>query len=202
MRRESITKLFMIVTAVLLVMSFAGCDLFVEPELIDDVTVESRGMGSEKSSDNSFTATVQLQQMAAETTQNGTSDQWKTRNETMVGYVVSGWDVINGASIEMDNFTNFNMVSIYGDPFYPAMISGTNHSTIRLVKDGEVIMTLKANGTIEGMFPVTAAVEMKVNTIGKSDNKLKGTIIGDFIWSFYGTVPVSSGTFELSGTYN
>ncbi len=226
-------KFVLLAVSMILIMSLAGCDLFMQKDVTEDYAIESRGVTSDdavKGESSQFTATVRVFQIAADTYPVGAGDRWLTRDESFLTWdyftmyagiseeeqamllyyygwdnlvVESDWDYIDGASIMMDNATNFSMVlNEYG----AFDLSGVNHSDITLIKGGLPIMTFKANGDISGMFPVNGELSMKAKSVGESAYNVQGTLTGSLAWdNYYNPYDeedlAAVGQFTLTGTY-
>ena len=219
MKTNSVLKLLILAVVLIVSVSFAGCNLDGNGLQLDDSGL-SRKMSNktEKSLEidpTGFTATVlvgQVEDSVVTKEPSGNSNRYKTLEETLVGTVeTSSWTEFIGAEVIMQNVTNYEQVFLnynydYGFEYSVASISGTNHSTITITMknldgtSGEVI-TLKANGKIDGDTLQGAMVDMKFNSTGQKGQsksiQMKGALSGLFIWF----APQAYGTFDLIGTY-
>lgn len=199
--------IFVLLTIVLIV-GFTGCEL-TSPEVTEDeLTEDSRRFGSQgprKPSRTEFTASIQLQQVpdSVVTVQIGDTNRYKTKKEQLIGVVLSSdWEVLAGASIIMDNKTDFTLLPIVEGAYAGTYdISGKDSCTIKIMKDDKVIMRMRASGTIEGNMPCGAALEMDWRTIGKPTyGRASGSLSGTFVWPPFADPAV--GIIALSGSYN
>jgi len=189
---------------------FTGCEVKVESRLSDaQFTADSRGISTQKENkkeDFEATVTVYQDYENVVTEHKGKSNHYKTIEETLLSYggaIVSEWDVLNGKDVVMTNETNYNLDYATGE------ISGANHSIINVVDNqGNVILTLKANGTIKGSV-LGAAVKMHFVIEDSYDLDIKGngTIEGLFVWAVFNPQTMSveyilpNGTFTLKGSF-
>jgi len=213
MKKKSVLKLLILAVVLIVSVSFAGCSLDGNAAQFDDSGL-SRDMSDNKPTE--FTATVVVIQdpKSVNTFPVGLGGNYRTTEEMLYGSIIySNWGVLTGATVTMSNFTNFKLSSPLEDGSYP--ITGTNHSDIEIVMLNEEIITLKANGQIEGAYPAVAELNMNFSSIksyGKiSPANINGTLTGNFIWAWYEVDPTELpfelpekpfGVFTLTGTYN
>ncbi len=198
MKTKTISKLFFAAAALVILISFAGCNL--NGNVLDaDGSAVSRGveLPSPANKPKEFTATVELKQDSAITLPVGIGYYWRTIEEVLTGEVTTsdGWPELMNATVTMTNFTNFQLIPLYENG--PYSIIGTNHSTVEITMEDEVL-TLKANGTLEGVYPVSADVNMNFNSIESGTNTW-GKLTGTFEWFLLEAQPI--GTFTLTGSY-
>ena len=188
---------------------FTGCDVRVESRLSDaQLTADSRGISTQKGNKKQdFYATVTVEQLfgSVVTEHKGKSNHYKTIEETLLsdgGAIESDWDLLNGKDVVMTNETNYNLDELTGE------ISGANHSIINVVdSDENVVLTLKANGTIKGSL-FGAAVKMHFVIEDSYDLGVKGngSVDGLFVWAVFNpdmsvTYILPNGTFTLNGSF-
>jgi len=216
MNSKSISRLLSTVTILILLLGFSGCSL-IDNGLEVDEGAERRlkedTPANTASKPTDFTATVKLFQdyESVKTLHMGQSNHNRTVEETLLTLfdpISSGWGLLDGKKVQMSNVTNYNLDELTG------AISGSNHSTINIIDEGKVILTLSANGTIEGNFFTGANIQMNWVTSeskGSSPVKARGKITGTFYWvNIKDTTDFSNpvyhkppyGVFELTGTYN
>ena len=205
------SKIAIISVVILIMVSvFTGCEVKVESRLSEaQFTADSRGVSTQKENKKQdFYATVTVYQdyLNVVTEHKGKSNHYKTIEETLMSYdgaIESNWDVLNGKDVVMTNETNYNLDDQTGE------ISGANHSIINVVDDQEnVILTLKANGTIKGSV-LGAAVKMHfvIEDSYDLDVKRNGDIDGLFVWAVFNPETESveyilpNGTFTLNGSF-
>ncbi|MCK9348285.1 hypothetical protein [Sphaerochaeta sp. S2] len=215
--------LMLVVSLVLLLGMFTGCDMAMDTSALSSRGVKMDSpLDSERALKNtkpvSFTASVQLFQdfTSVVTLDMGNSNHHKTIEETLYSYmdlgpygqyggmVSSDWDLLDGKLVVMSNVTNYNLDEATTE------IGGSNHSVINIVDPatGEVVATLDANGTVNGsLFGAEIAMNwvMKENSAGVN---ARGKVDGIFTW--YVIDPntgapnpnyIPNGNFVLSGTY-
>jgi hypothetical protein len=203
MIRNRVLRTVLAFIAAAALLTAAGCSM------VDTGETFSEGSGSRKAAlaKVPFEAVITVYQIAADTYPVGSGPHWKTEDETLIGSVVSSdWELLEGASVVMDNRTNFNLSPLYPDyGFYPAEIEGTNHSDVTMTTLTGEKLSFTANGKIEGVFPVQAGVNMRFSLTGPSDggsvSNVNGSLEGAFTWVFYGDIPAAQGTFTLTGFY-
>ena len=146
-----------------------------------------------------FFATVELKQISAITLPVGIGYYWRTTEEVLIGTVKeSDWPELEGSFVTMTNFTNFQLIPLYENG--PYSIIGTNHSTVEITMEDEVL-TLKANGTLEGVYPIEAEVNMNFSSIESGVNAW-GKLGGSFIWDPTDLSDIKGyGDFTLTGSY-
>ena len=217
----SIKKTLALVSFVMLLLAFVGCDLAGTGVSMEDAasrTMKTSPVAAETNAKGkapqSFTATVNLYQdyTSVVTRSMGNSNHYKTVEETLYsaqygpygGLIVSDWDVLNNKNVVMSNVTNYNLDPVSGE------ISGSNHSVIHVVDEqGAIVLTLQANGTLGGSI-FGAGIQM--NWVLKESYGLnvqaRGKIGGEFVWAIFNPQTMSveyvlpNGTFTLTGTYN
>lgn len=212
MNKTIVMRLALVLIVVAGFTLFTGCDLMTA-DLQSDAASE-RGittdsgeyvLASSRRVATEFTATVVVEQQSVITVPQGVGYHWKTTDEVLVGTVVSStWNALLGASVTMNNFTNFSMSVIESGPYAGTYsVTGTNHSSIDVqMLDGEVL-AMKANGTISGNIPFGAMVDMHWSTTGNTTGTkgpsfiANGDLLGSFVWY---TMP-PSGSFTLTGVY-
>ncbi|WP_320122901.1 hypothetical protein [uncultured Sphaerochaeta sp.] len=215
--------LMLVVSLVLLLGMFTGCDM-----AMDTSALSSRGVKMDSPLDSgralknnkpvSFTASVQLFQdfTSVVTLDMGNSNHHKTIEETLYSYmdlgpygeygglVSSDWDLLDGKLVVMSNVTNYNLDEATTE------IGGSNHSVISIVDPatGEVVATLDANGTVKGSL---FGAEIAMNWVMKEDSagvNARGKVDGIFTWLVIDPntgAPnpnyIPNGNFVLTGTY-
>jgi len=210
MKTKSISKLFFMVAVLIVLVSFAGCNLVDNGLQLNDSSA-SRKVGSESGNKpTEFFAIVYVTQIpeSVVTLPVGQGGRYRTTEEILTGSVTSSdWDALLGAGVSMSNFTNFELDSPLADGSFP--LTGTNHSDIEIeMLSGEKLM-LTANGQLEGVFPAFADVTMNFSSTGPngkaSKTNLHGTLTGVFVWYLYYLDPPQGypyGYFTLKGSYN
>ncbi|MBN2860415.1 MAG: hypothetical protein JXK93_09155 [Sphaerochaetaceae bacterium] len=218
------TMILMFSVMAMLIM-FVSCQ--VETELVPDEQVlaaETRSVVTRAPAKQNVTATVTLYQdyLNVVTQDMGSSHHHKTLEETLTSLgmvypqydpygVFSDWDLISGAQVVMSNETNYNLDGELTAEGYPIPGTGTfdlwgsNHSSITFIKEGVPVLTLRANGRIEGNLLTGAEISMNWNVAEDYGNRVKATgkITGTFNWVFpdgdpWGGCP--RGTFTLTGS--
>jgi hypothetical protein len=215
--------LMLVVSLVLLLGVFTGCDMAMDTSALSSrgVSLDSpldAGRALKNTKPVSFTASVQLFQdfTSVVTLDMGNSNHHKTIEETLYsfmdlgpygqygGLVSSDWELLDGKLVVMSNVTNYNLDEATTE------IGGSNHSVISIVDpaSGEVVATLDANGTVNGsLFGAEIAMNwvMKENSAGVN---ARGKVDGIFTW--YVIDPdtgapnpnyIPNGNFVLTGTY-
>ena len=215
--------LMLVVSLVLLLGVFTGCDMAMDTSALSSRGVKMDSpLDSERALKNnkpvSFTVSVQLFQdfTSVVTLDMGNSNHHKTIEETLYsfmdlgpygqygGLVSSDWDLLDGKLVVMSNVTNYNLDEATTE------IGGSNHSVINIVDPatGEVVATLDANGTVNGsLFGAEIAMNwvMKENSAGVN---ARGKVDGIFTWLVIDPntgAPnpnyIPNGNFVLTGTY-
>ncbi len=203
MIRNRVLRTVLAFTAAAALLTAAGCSMVDTGETFE----ENAGSRKAAPARVPFEAVITVQQIEADTYPVGSGPHWKTEDETLLGNVVSSdWPLLEGAAVVMDNRTNFNLNPLYPDyGFYPADIKGTNHSNVTITALTGENLSFTANGSIEGVFPVEAGVNMRFSLTGPSDggsvSNVNGSLEGSFTWVFYGDIPAAQGTFKLTGFY-
>jgi len=212
-------------TVMTMVIMFVGCQ--VKTEVVPDeqiLAAESRSAITRSAAKQDVSATVTLYQdfENVKTQDMGASHHHKTLEETLTSLgmvypeydpfgVSSEWDLISGAQVVMSNETNYNLDGELTAEGYPIPGTGTfdlwgsNHSTITFIKAGVPVLTLRANGRIEGNLVSGADISMNWNVAEDYGKRVKGTgkITGTFNWIFAENDPWGGwprGTFTLSGS--
>lgn len=218
---KKINKVLLSAVVLVVLISFAGCNIVDGGLQVDDATSRKMNITSDESVKNnqakspkSFTATVNMYQVQGSvvTSKKGNSNHYKTVEETLQSYalgpyggtITSDWDLLNGKNVVMTNVTNYNR-----DPDTGA-ISGSNHSVINVVDENkQIILTLQANGVVDGSL---FGAEINMNWVAKESAGAKvnarGKITGTFVWmgidyqtgEIFQILP--NGNFTLTGTYN
>ncbi len=221
MKIKIIKKMLLSAVVLVVLVSFAGCNIVDGGLQFDDAVSRKMNITSEESvadvqskAPKSFTATVNMYQdyLNVDTLDMGSSNHHKTIEETLYSYaygpyggtIESDWDLLNRKNVVMSNVTNYNM-----DPATGA-ISGSNHSVINVVdENGAIVLTLQANGVVDGSL---FGAEINMNWVAKESAGAKvnarGKVTGTFVWMGinYETGEIveilPNGTFTLTGTYN
>ncbi|MGB4406118.1 MAG: hypothetical protein WBI82_04575 [Sphaerochaeta sp.] len=224
MAMGKIKKLLIAATILLSVVSFTGCDASLQSSEVVSRKVSAdtsqEEVSSEDNAKKTFTATVTLFQDSYNTYPTGEPNHYETTDEILSGGpIVSDWKLLNGKNVVMKNETDFTLDPVTFE------ILGINRSVIDIVdKHGKVVLSLQAEGEIEGSYIFGANIDMDWVSIdpdkkdkgkdsdmkdkGKhSDENDGGKITGVFVWMEvnYGTGEIKevipNGTFTLTGTY-
>ncbi|MBL7006973.1 MAG: hypothetical protein ISR78_07830, partial [Spirochaetia bacterium] len=206
-KRKSVANLLILAAVLIVSLSFAGCNMIDNGVQLDD-SAESRKVSKAEAEDNKpteYTAVVVVYQDpdSVVTLPVGAGGRYRTTEETLVGAVISstGWDALAGAGVSMSNVTNFALDSPLPDGSYP--LTGTNHSDIEISLENGELMTMKANGQLEGSFPAAAEVTMNFSSTGNTIVNIQGTLTGLFVWyvAYLNPSQPPYGYFTLTGTY-
>ncbi len=202
-KRKVAITILSILALIISVTFITSCEMQAVQDL-DDASVSRRAAPAGRPNTNNgpqeFTATIIVYQEPGYETFHVGGDRFRTTDEVLIGMVLySNWGALEDKKVVMNNFTNFHFfidgiltdgdgtsITDEEENFIPTgNVSGTNHSKVEIIDgDDSVVMTINANGKLEGYIPFGAQLEMTWNTTGPGSNA-RGDLAGDFYWLYW-----------------